>query len=43
MVSSQPGQQNKTKQKSSQDPIAMEKSWLWWYVPVIPVVEGSIK
>jgi hypothetical protein len=27
-----------TKKKYSQDPISMEKSWAWWYVPIIPAV-----
>jgi hypothetical protein len=28
--------------KVLKDPISMEKSWAWWYVPVIPVTAGSI-
>jgi hypothetical protein len=26
-------------QKSLEDPISTEKSWAWWYIPVIPAME----
>jgi hypothetical protein len=26
-----------------QDPISTEKSWAWWYVFIIPVIEQIIK
>jgi hypothetical protein len=29
--------------KSFQDPISMEKSWVWWCVPVISTMTGSVK
>jgi hypothetical protein len=30
-------------QKSLREPVSMEKSWVWWRTPVIPVMVGSIK
>jgi hypothetical protein len=29
--------------KVCENPISMEKSWAWWYVPVIPATAGGIK
>jgi hypothetical protein len=28
--------------KVHETPISTEKSWAWWYMPVIPVMAGSI-
>jgi hypothetical protein len=37
-VPGQPGQ------KRWQDPISIEiRSWVWWYMPVIPAKAGSVK
>jgi hypothetical protein len=27
------------REKKVGDPISMEKSWVWWYTPVIPAME----
>jgi hypothetical protein len=35
--------QGQTRQKSFEDPIAMEKSWACWCTPVITVRAGSVK
>jgi hypothetical protein len=31
------------RQKSLQDPIPMEKSWVWWYISVISAMMESIQ
>jgi hypothetical protein len=38
MVPGQPGQK-----KKFGNPIPREKTWVWWHVPVITVMAGSIK
>jgi hypothetical protein len=35
-----PGQPGK---KNLQDPISIEKSWVWWHAAVIPVTLGNLK
>jgi hypothetical protein len=30
------------RQKGLQDPISLEKSWVWWHVPVIPAITVNL-
>jgi hypothetical protein len=36
------GNKKKKKKKKLQHPGSVERSWSWWYVPVIPAMAGSM-
>jgi hypothetical protein len=35
--------QGQPRQKNLGDPIPMEKSWAWWYIPIISVTVGNLE